>query len=120
MGLTTWTRRFHFQCVHTLQTGAHSERLHGHWYELEVSSRADGPVTRAHADMIVASQILNHVHGQDLSAVLAPSVATGETLVEWIHARLQATELGTQVLAVALQETRKNRFISAASEARFV
>lgn len=101
--------------MHALNTGVHRERRHGHEYGLEVSFQG---CTIAAMDAEVETAILSEVHGRELKSPLDP--ATGEVLVEWIHSRLQRGPLGDFVRAVAIQETRKNRFVSSKSEARFV
>ena len=114
MALTATTRRFSFRSVHSLNTGAHQEKVHGHQYFLEVSFK-----DIAHADLAakVEQTVLSRLHGHDLTEFAGP--ATGEILVEWIHERLSEV-LPTQILAVALQETRKNRFVSARSDRRWI
>ena len=112
MELTT-TRRYSFQSVHALHVGVHRERRHGHQYFLEVSF-SGCEVSQVDSEI---GGILSRLHGFELTGELEP--ATGEHLVEWIHSRL-SPGLGSHLKAVALQETRKNRFISSASEARFV
>jgi len=115
MAVSTTTRRYSFKSVHALHVGLHRERKHGHEYDLEVTFA--GADTRA-VDEQVEALILARVHGHELTGELEP--ATGEVLVDWIHAELLRSPLSVCVLAVALQETRKNRFVSSKSEARFV
>ena len=119
MGELTWTRRYSFQSVHSLNSGVLRERVHGHQYLLEVTFAGDAeqgsPVNEA--DEIVQREILSPLHGRELS-FLEP--ATGEHIVDWIHEQLLKTPLSPRLKAVALQETRKNRFISARSELRYV
>jgi 6-pyruvoyl-tetrahydropterin synthase len=110
MALMAFTKRYSFRSVHSLNTGLHREQLHGHEYFVEVTLRA--PDFKA-ADAVLEEQVLSRLHARDLSAVIAP--ATGEVLVEWIHARLNETPLAPALLGVALQETRKNRFVSSDS-----
>ena len=106
------TRRYSFQSVHALHLGLHKERRHGHQYFLEVSF-SNCPTEPVDTQV---GRVLARLHGHELKGELEP--ATCEHLVEWIHARL--LELRLSLRAVALQETRKNRFVSSASEARFV
>lgn len=110
----TWTRRYSFRSVHALDSTVLRERTHGHQYFLEVTC-AGGSVDEI--DSVVEGEILRKLHGRELAA-LTPS--TGEHIVDWIHERLALTALAPRLRAVALQETRKNRFISAMSEARYV
>jgi hypothetical protein len=70
----------------------------------------------AAVDRLVELRILPRLQARELRGEFEP--ATGEVLVEWIHAHLR--DLGPCLHAVAIQETRKNRFISQDSEARFV
>lgn len=102
----TWTRRYAFQSVHKLDF----ERTHGHQYFLEVTFT--GAVDSADAEV---ARVLDRLHGKDLG-FLEP--ASGEHIVDWIHGELKP--LGPRLKAVALQETRKNRFVSALSEAKYV
>lgn len=115
MAVITATRRYTFQAVHALHVGVHREHLHGHSYGLEVSYRGAG---QSEIDAAVESLILRELHGRELGGELDP--ATGEVIVEWIHQRLGSSPVGPKIVAVALQETRKNRFVSARSEAAFV
>lgn len=105
-----WTRRYPFQAVHKLDVPQARERTHGHEYFLEVSfSGSVDAIDRA------VAPVLERLHGKDLR-FLAP--ASGEHIADWIHEQLSV--LGPKLKAVALQETRKNRFISARSELRYV
>ncbi len=110
----TWTRRYSFRSVHSLDSTVLRERTHGHQYFLEVTcaGRAVDEI-----DGVIQTEILDQLHGRELAA-LNPS--TGEHLVDWIHERLGKTILAPRLKAVALQETRKNRFVSALSEVRYV
>lgn len=104
------TRRYSFRSIHHLDVGARTEKVHGHQYFLEVSfERAEVSVV----DRIVEEKILSRLDGHDASAVISPS--TGENIVEWIHSELATTPLARNLIGVALQETRKNRFVSARS-----
>jgi 6-pyruvoyl-tetrahydropterin synthase len=112
VGELIWTRRYSFQSVHTLQSA--KEERHGHQYFLEVSFSGREIDT---ADAVVENTILKRMHGREL---LEFAHASGEYLVDGIHELLMKTELAPRIRAVALQETRKNRFLSKYSEARFV
>lgn len=105
-----WTRRYAFQAVHKLDVPQAPERTHGHEFFLEVSFSGDIDET----DTVVAP-ILKRLHGQDLGFIDPPS---GENIAGWIHGQLAV--MGPRLKAVALQETLKNRFISGASELRYV
>ncbi|MBX3022287.1 MAG: hypothetical protein KF799_11495 [Bdellovibrionales bacterium] len=111
----TTTRRYSFKSVHALHVGLHRERTHGHEYALEVSFENH---SASAVDEAVESLVLKRLHGHELGGELDP--ATGEVLVEWIHRRLRNSTVGLAIVGVALQETRKNRFVSSLSEARFV
>jgi 6-pyruvoyl-tetrahydropterin synthase len=113
LGELTWTRRYSFQSVHSLNSTVLRERVHGHQYLLEVTFAGDVD----EADQIVRGEVLSLLHGRELS-FLEP--ATGEHIVDWIHAQLLKTRMSPRLKAVALQETRKNSFISARSELRYV
>lgn len=105
-----WTRRYVFQAVHKLDVPQAPERTHGHEFFLEVSFSGDVDLTDA-----VVAPVLERLHGQDLGFIDPPS---GENIARWIHDQLSAME--PRLKAVALQETKKNRFISGASELRYV
>lgn len=107
-----WTRRYSFQSVHTLQSA--KENRHGHQYFLEVSF-SGGSIDDA--DAIVDQSVISRLDGREL---LEFAHASGECLVDGIHELLLKTPLAPRLHAVALQETRKNRFVSKYSEARFV
>jgi 6-pyruvoyl-tetrahydropterin synthase len=112
MAELVWTRRYSFQSVHTLKVA--KEKRHGHQYFLEVSFRG-GEVDKM--DDEVQRSVVDKMNGREL---LEFSHASGEVLVDGIHELLKATAQGTRILAVALQETRKNRFVSKYSEPRFI
>lgn len=123
MGRLTWTRRYSFQSVHLLESGALRERRHGHRYFLEVTF--SGREVNA-VDEVVEREVLRKLHGHE---VLEIHPSTGENIVEWIDSVLRdalegaggGTSSGAgKILAVALQETRKNRFISSRSELAYV
>jgi hypothetical protein len=61
----------------------------------------------------VADKILPRLDGQDIGQVISP--ATGECIVEWIHNEFKELGVSSEVLGLALQETRKNRFLSRAT-----
>ena len=115
MARVTSTRRYQFQSVHSLHVGALSEHLHGHDFQLEVTVRG-GEIQAV--DEWVEHEILAAVHGRELNSLLDP--ATGEALVEWIDQRLRQSPWAEKLIGVALQETRKNRFVSARSEVEIV
>jgi hypothetical protein len=115
MALIATTRRYSFRAVHSLNSGEHKERFHGHEYFLEVSFQGCAPTP---IDEWTQQNILSACSGHDLTSIVAP--ATGEVLVEWIQSQFDKSPLAAHILAIALQETRKNRFVSARSNARFV
>jgi 6-pyruvoyl-tetrahydropterin synthase len=114
MGRLIWTRRYSFQSVHSLKAGAHVESLHGHQYFLEVSF--DGRDIDA-VDAVVEREVLKPLHAREVEDI-RPS--TGECIVDWIDNRLRQSNIGARIIAVALQETRKNRFVSAHTESKYV
>jgi 6-pyruvoyl-tetrahydropterin synthase len=113
MAVVTKTRSFVFRCVHALNSGPRREVRHGHEYKLEVTW-VMGAVAGSVADSVTES-VLNRLDRHDLTGLIEP--ATGEVIVEWIHAQLSNVP---GVVAVAIQETRKNRFISSRSDLRYV
>lgn len=113
MGELIWTRRYPFQSVHALHAGAVVERAHGHQYFLEVSFSerdVDG------ADLVV-EKLISQLHATEITEV---NPSTGEMIVEWIDSQLRSGPLAPRLRAVALQETRKNRFVSSRTEAKYV
>ena len=107
-----WTRRYSFQSVHRLR--AVGERRHGHQYHLELSFRGrDIDAIDAEVNRLV----LLPFHGREISDLGEP---TGENIVNAIHARLLNSSVGPRICGVCLQETRKNRFVSALTESRYV
>lgn len=113
LGELIWTRRYAFQAVHALNSTALRERRHGHEFFVEVSFT--GKIDEA--DEIMQTQVIDRLHHRELTAI---DPATGEHIVNWIHERLLKTALAPRLKAVALQETKKNRFISAMTEPRYV
>lgn len=113
--MTARTRRYVFRSVHALLTGPQKERRHGHQYALEVTTTGDAWAV----DGLVKEKILKVLDGRDLTGFIEP--ATGEVLVDWIHRELEKVGMkNAEIVAVALQETRKNRFVSAKSDGRYV
>ncbi len=110
MALSATTKRYSFRGVHSLTSGFYLEKYHGHQYFVEVSFEK---CLLADVDRVVTEKILNVLDGHDLTKNISP--ATGEVIVEWIHSQLDGTPLRAKILGVALQETRKNRFVSARS-----
>ena len=115
MALVASTRRFSFRGVHSLNNGVHREKCHGHHYFLEVSFHK---CTLAQIETEVREKVTSVLDARELNQVIEP--ATGEVIVEWIHQRLNSGALAGKILGVALQETRKNRFVSARSDARLI
>lgn len=114
MAKLIWTRRYAFQSVHSLTSGARKERLHGHEYLLEVSFTGRDVNS---VDEAVRSRILHFAHGRRLDFL---TNSTGESLVNWAHDQLTTSEIGPRLCAVHLQETRKNRFTSSATDSKYV
>jgi 6-pyruvoyl-tetrahydropterin synthase len=114
MALTAVTKRYSFRGVHSLESGVHREKYHGHFYAFEVSFQN---ARLGEIDRVVSETVLSVLDGHDLTKIAAP--ATGEVLVEWIHNAL-APRLKEKLLGVALQETRKNRFVSAGSVVQLI
>ena len=108
------TKRYSFRGVHSLDAGLHREKYHGHFYAFEVSFQN---AKLSEIDQAVSETVLDVLDGHDLTKIASP--ATGEVLVEWIHGAL-APRLKSKLLGVALQETRKNRFVSAGSVVQLI
>jgi 6-pyruvoyl-tetrahydropterin synthase len=107
MALICSTRRFSFRAVHHLNVGVHREATHGHQYFVELSA---SPETLPAVSELFTSQILPRLEGHDICQVISP--ATGEAIVEWIDNEFKVLGAASSILGIALQETRKNRFIS--------
>lgn len=107
----THTRRYVFQSVHRLN--ALNEGKHGHHFYLELSFKT-GNIELA--DQCFKDYVATKLHAKEIP--IAP--ASGENIAEWIHNELLRSPLGPDLVAVALQETDKNRYLSSRSEARFV
>lgn len=114
LGEVIWTRRYSFQSVHALHAGALVESAHGHQYFLEVSF--EGRDIDA-VDAVVEPLVADHLHAREISEI-KPS--TGEAIVEWVDRRLRESSIAPRLRSVALQETRKNRFVSADTESKYV
>lgn len=107
MALICSTRRFSFRAVHHLNVGAHIEAVHGHQYFVELSST---PEALAQVCDLFESKILPRLEGHDICQVVSP--ATGELIVEWIDNEFKKLGVSSSILGIAIQETRKNRFVS--------
>lgn len=106
------TRAYKFSAIHKLEP---VEQIHGHEYTLEVTlaSATLKPQSfwitdRDKMDEIVHTTIIRKLHGSSLNLHL--KIASGENLVCYIFNRLLQTELKAELVQVAIQETRKNRF----------
>lgn len=99
--------------MHALHAGAVVERAHGHQYFLEVSF--DGRDVDG-ADSIIEN-LVSRLHATEITEI---NPSTGEMIVEWIDTQLRNGPLAPRLRAVALQETRKNRFVSSRTEAKYV
>lgn len=92
-------------------------KVHGHNYRLEVTIKGTpDPISglvfsRDHLDQIVSQKILSVFDRQYLNTHLEHT--SGESLVSEWYKILKTTELGSQLVSIQLQETAKNRFISA-------
>lgn len=115
MALVATTQRFSFRAVHSLHTGSRLEPRHGHQFFVEISYPS---AAGAEVESVFKKQLGTRLDGQDLR-LLVP-VVSGEMLVEWIHEQLIQALSPEKILAVAIQETRKNRFLSARSDARWI
>jgi hypothetical protein len=104
-----------FRTVHALVSGVHREEYHGHNCALEITFHK---CEVAEVDREVQREVLSRLDAHDLGQVIQPP--TGEVLVEWIHQQLEQSALKNKIIAVAVQETRKNRFVSARSDPRLI
>jgi 6-pyruvoyl-tetrahydropterin synthase len=111
--MRTLTRRYRIRGVHVLLDQKYHEPKHGHEYELHVTVAS--AAERSNLDAIVQNQILDNWDKQDF---MTKGIwqTSGEMLVEEFDRILRASDLGPQLKAVVLKETRKNRFVSARSE----
>lgn len=102
------THRFTVRLQHSLPAEPYPEIRHGHSCDIEVS--LDRPFSANDVD-VIWEKVVQPLDGNVLNKILHQ--ATGERLVDWIFGELEASGLGTTLQAVAIQETPKNRFISA-------
>ncbi len=120
------TQTFQFSALHTLhqpqlsaeenlKNFAYCEQIHGHDYKLEVTWVASIDknsgliIDRDEARKIVQDRLIKKVDKMDLNKVFP--VTTGEVLIQEMFKILKNTPLGPKLKALALQETRKNRFV---------
>lgn len=110
------TRRYEFRALHHLTKEAHHcHSVHGHNYHLEVSvegaidPRSGLLINRQQLDETVNKKILEKWDRVDLNRFTEKTA--GESLAAEIYHRLHQ-ELGNCLIRVALQETKKNRFIA--------
>ncbi len=112
------TRRYSLPALHKLS--GHCEELHGHEYSVEVTySGAIDEVSglclkREILDDLVQEKILSAFYGKNLNELL-PSTA-GEFLAREFLRRLRGDSRGKNIQGLALQETKKNRFIAKAAD----
>jgi hypothetical protein len=110
--MTVLTKSFRLRGVHFLYDPNHNEPKHGHEYFLEVSVRAE--VGRDRLQAVVEKEIVNVWDKQDWTKMDLQQ-ASGELLVEEFDRRLRDSQIAKDLIAVALKETKKNRFVSARS-----
>lgn len=110
------TRRYHVRAAHQLGPEAHHcHELHGHNYAIEVCvegaihSISGMVISRDSIDEIWYRRVHAHLHAHNLNQVVEKTA--GESLAATIFMWLQE-ELGNSLLSVAIQETKKNRFIA--------
>ena len=115
MALMATTRRFSFRGTHSINDGVYRERRHGHQFFLEISFHGCSLIEVEHE---ITARILKPLDGHDLNQVVEP--ATGEMVVEWIQSQIDGSNLRGKILGVILQETAKNRFVSAHTDVRLV
>ncbi len=123
------TRRYSLSALHQLgrpeltaqdntQHFLHCEKLHGHEYSVEVTY--SGPIDplsglcikRETLDELVEERILSVFHGKNLSELLP--YTSGEFLAREFLKRLRQDSRGKNIQLLAIQETKKNRFIAEA------
>lgn len=94
-----------------------SRKVHGHNYRLEVTVQGiPDPITgliisRDQLDQIIKQQILDVFDHTYLNHHLLHT--SGEWIVSEWYRLLKSSTLGSQLVSLQLQETAKNRFISA-------
>ena len=117
--ITVLTRQYQFRALHHLGREAHHcHTVHGHNYFLQVSVQGiphpqSGLLFRREdLDHLVHTLIIDPWDRQNLNDVTA-SKTSGEALASEIFTRLHVA-LGAQLVKVAVQETRKNRFVATA------
>ncbi len=110
--MTVLTQTFRLRGVHFLYDPNHAEPKHGHEYFLEVSVKAE--TGRDVLQEIVDREVIKKWDKKNWCEMKVQQ-ATGERLVEEFDRILRKTELKKNLVAVALKETKKNRFVSALS-----
>ncbi len=111
---TTLTKKYPLRAVHKLMHSEHNEPWHGHDYKVEVS--VTGPVenyngwvmSRDHLDSIVQRDLIRPFDRTNLNEKF--EFSTGECLAKNFFAILKKSEIGSQLVKVEIQETKKNRF----------
>ena len=110
---TQLTKCYRFRAIHhlSLTGGLEAQHLfHGHNYDLEITLQGNTWSLRAHEiDALVESLIIKRFDTSNLNDQIPQP--TGEILCELIFDLLAQSFLGPHLQQVALQETRKNRFV---------
>lgn len=105
------TKRYLLRGSHKLDF---EPRLHGHDYRIEITVK--GPLdpkcgwifSRDGLDRIVKLHLIDPLDGKDWSRKFPFS--SGEALRHYFFETLKASELGTHLVSLQMQETEKNRF----------
>lgn len=94
----------------------HCGKVHGHEYKIEVSlrgeldSRAQWVFDRDQLDQLVETHVIQPFDKTNLNVFFANT--SGEALAHEFYKILKNTPIGPKLYSLAIQETRKNRFLA--------
>lgn len=103
MSRFVYTKAYFARPLHHLKNL--EEGLHGHYCHVEISLARP---FKSPIDEQIARMVIEPLDGKILNGLLKHP--TGEEIISWVYQQLKELEWANQVVAVALQETRKNRF----------
>jgi len=109
------TMSFPLRAMHRLKTNAEDEPLHGHNYKIEIAlggeldTEAEWLYSRDLVDKIVRELVLDRFDKTYLNDILDKT--SGEYLAKTFFEILKKSDMGPRLRRLALQETRKNRFV---------
>ncbi len=116
------TKVYQLKSAHMLEheLKINSGKTHGHTYQIEITVQGEPDpisgliISRDHMDCVVKEHILDVYDHTFLNDKLDHT--SGEWIASEWYKRLKGTTLGAQLVCIQIQETAKNRFLSAAVE----